>query len=284
MALKALLASTAVAALADPLKAEYRAPTSAELAADPGLKDLMILDVSEEQGFGLDNTRKLKETLSAEKVRADKAEKDLAPFTALKVKPADVQAKLEKLGNLEKLDPDKEADRIAEQKVAGIKDQLVSAHNDEKKTWQSREQRLVGELDKATRIQAATKAIVDAGGNPDVLLPHVLGSTKFVEKDDRFEVQVVDASGNPRIGDAGGGAMTLDQLVSDYKARDAFAPLFSASGKSGGGGGGGGGGKGPLGNQARSKADLDLNAKAEFIENQGMDAYLSLPDTSATAH
>jgi len=284
MALAALLASAAHAALADPIKSEYRPATDAEIAANPALKDHFVLDVTPAQGFGLDNVEKLKSTLGSEKARADKAEGDLAPYVALKVKPDEVKTKLEKLTSLEKLDPDKEADRLAEQKVAGIKDQLVSAHNEEKKGWQSRESSLLTVIDDSKRTQAATSAIVAAGGNPDVLLPHVLGQTKLVEKDGKFEVAVVDAQGNPRIGDASGGTMTLDQLVGEFKAKDAFAPLFEASGKSGGGGGGGNPPKGPGGITARSKAEMDLNTRAEFIEAQGMDAYLALPDAPAATH
>lgn len=284
--LHALLSTTAHAALADPLKAEYRAPSDAEVAANPALKDHMILDVGAVSGYGLDNVEKLKSTLGAEKARADKAEGDLKPFRDAKIDPSKVSTQLERLAELEKLDPTKEADKIAEQKAAGIKEQLIEAHNTEKTGWKQREQKLVGELDKATRISAATKAIVEAGGNPDVLLPHVLGQTKFIEKDDgSFDVAVVDSSGNPRIGDAGGGAMSLSQLVEEFKAKDSFAPLFSASGRSGGGtppSGGGGGGTRP--NTVRSKADLDLNGKAEFIEAHGADAYLSLPDAPPATH
>lgn len=284
MALKALLASTAVAALADGLKEQYRNPSDAEIAANPALKDNMILDVTPEAGYGLDNVEKLKQTLGTEKARADNAETKLKPFVDAKIDPAKVSQSLERLAELEKIDPTKEADRLAEEKAKGIKDQLVEAHNTEKKGWQTREQKLVGELDKATRIQAATTAIVEAGGNPDVLLPHVLGQTKFVEKEDgTFSVAVVDAQGNPRIGDAGGGAMNLGQLVEEFKAKDSFAPLFQASGKSGGGAQNPGGGGKPANTGAvRSKADLsDLNAKAEFIEEHGQEAYLALPSAAA---
>lgn len=283
MALAALLASSAVAALAEPLKGEYRQPTDAELAANPALKDHMILDVTPASGYGLDNVDQLKKTLGTEKARADKAEGDLAPFKALKVKPEEVASKLEKLGTLEAIDPTKEADRLAEEKARGIKEQLVTAHNDEKKTWTERERTLLSVVDDAKRTQAATSAIVEAGGNPDVLLPHVLGQTKLVEKDGQFEVQVVDAQGNARIGDASGGLMSLSQLVDEFKAKDAFAPLFEASGKSGGGAKEGGGGGGATGS-VRSKADLiDLNAKAAFIEEHGQEAYLALPPTAVAA-
>lgn len=276
MALAALLTSTAVAALADPLKAEYRAPTEAELAANPDLKDHMLLDVTPQKGFGLDNVEQLKKTVGTEKARADNLDKELAPFKALKVKPDEVATKLNRLGELEQIDPTKEADRLAEEKAKGIKEQLVTAHNDEKKGWTEREKMLLSVVDDAKRTQAATSAIIEAGGNPDVLLPHVLGQTKLVEKDGQFDVLVIDGSGNPRIGDASGGAMKLPQLVEEFKAKDAFAPLFEASGKSGGGAPPKGpGGKPPV--TGVKKSEMDLNARAEFIDAHGQEAYLALP-------
>lgn len=277
--LKALLASSAVAALAEPLKAEYRDPTEAELAANPALKDHMILDVGAEGGYGLDNVDALKKTLGTEKKRADDAEKSLKAFEGV---PADAKAKLAKLEELEKLDPDKEADKIAQAKFDSMKADLVKAHDDEMSPLKERASLLFTELDKSRRQEAATKAIVDAGGNPDVLLPHVLGHTKFVEKDGQFSVQVIDpASGAPRVADAHGNGMSLVQLVDEFKGKDAFAPLFSASGKSGGGGQPGTGPASQLPGNVRSKADLDLNSKAEYIEKHGMEAYVALPATAS---
>lgn len=285
MALAALLATSAHATLADALKGEYRTPTDAEIAANPALKDHMILDVTSASGYGLDNVEQLKSTLGSERAAREKAEGELAPFKELKAKPDDLKAKLEKLGTLEALDPDKEADKIAEQKVAGIKQQLVDQHNTEKSGWEEREKSLLSVVDDAKRTQAATQAILAAGGNPDVLLPHVLGQTKLVEKDGNFDVQVVDAKGNPRIGDASGGAMNLTQLVEEFKGKDAFAPLFEASGTTGGGGKGGqGGGGNPPNTAVRTKADLkDLNARAEYIDKHGQEAYLALPSAPAAA-
>lgn len=281
MALKALLSTAAVAALADPLKGEYRAPTDAEIAANPALKDHMILDVAPEAGYGLDNVEALRKTVGTEKQRADAAEAKAKGFEGL---PKDAAAKLAKLAELEKLDPEKDAERIATEKFESMKKQLIEQHDNDVKPLKERADTLFKELDQAKRISAATKAIVDAGGNPDVLLPHVLSSTKFVEKDGKFEVQVIDPStGAPKIGDAHGGNMSLEQLVGEFKQKDAFAPLFQASGKSGGGAGPAHQGPqaGGLKGSVRSKADLDLNGKAEFIEAHGMEAYIGLPATAS---
>lgn len=273
MALAAIIAATTHAGLADPIKAEYRTPTEAEIAANPNLKDHMVLDVSAVNGYGLDNVEALKSNLGREKTRADNAESAAAAFKDL---PKDAAKRLERLAELEKLDPTAEADKIATQKFEAAKAELIAKHEEEKKPLQQRAETLFSELDKAKRVQAATAAIVEEGGNPDVLLPHVLSSTKFVEKDGKFDVSVVDGEGNVRIGDSNGGPMSLKQLVAEFKSKDAFAPLFSASGKSGGGatGGTGTGGAAPTG---KKKSEMDLNSRAQFIEEHGQEAYLALP-------
>lgn len=273
MALAALIAASSHAALAEALRSEYRQPTAEEIAVNPALKDQMILDVTPTSGFGLDNVDQLKAVLGQEKARADRAEQTAGKFKDL---PADAAARLARLAELEKLDPNAEADKIANTKFEAAKSQLLEQFENEKKPLVERNEKLFSELDKAKRVQAATQAIVEEGGNPDVLLPHVLGSTKFVEKDGEFAVLVVDDKGNPRIGDSSGGSMNLKQLVSEFKKKDAFAPLFSASGKSGGGGqGGNGGGTPPAG--SKKKSEMDLNERAAFIGEHGQEAYLNLP-------
>jgi len=81
----------------------------------------------------------------------------------------------------------------------------------------------------------AEAAITAAGGNPKVLLPHILPFIKVVESDGDFMPQVVDAKGSPRIADSQGSAMTIAQLVDTFKTDDTFGIAFAASGASGSG-------------------------------------------------
>lgn len=89
-------------------------------------------------------------------------------------------------------------------------------------------------------------AIVAAGGNPKVLLPHMLPFVKVNESDDDFVAQVVDDKGKVRIADGNGTEMSIAQLVDQFKADETFGIAFAPSGASGGGArnGGGAGGKG----------------------------------------
>lgn len=269
--LAALIASSAHAALAEALRGEYRQPTQAELAANPALKDHMVLDVSPVNGFGLDNVEQLKTVLGTEKARADKAEQTASKYKDI---PADATNRLARLAELEKLDPNAEADKIANQKFEAAKGELLKKFEEDKGKLEGDVDFLFGHLDQAMRVQAATQAIIAEGGNPDVLLPHVLGNTKFDIVDDKPVVSVIDQSGNPRIGDSSGGPMTLTQLVAEYKAKDSFAPLFDASGRSGGGTN--------KGNTASStpagkkKSEMNLNERAAFISEHGQEAYLAM--------
>lgn len=277
MALAAMIAASAHAELADPIKGEYRAPTEAEIAANPALKDHMLLDVQPVQGFGLDNVEMLRTTLGREKGRADKAERAAAAFGDLK--PEEITAKLEKLGELEALDPAKEADKLAAAKVEAAKREMAAQHEASVKAKDEKINKYRGALDNTLRREQAIKAITEAGGSAEALLPHVLNHLKFNETDDgKFAIQVVDSDGNPRIGDAAGNPMSLTQLVDEFKTKDSFAPLFQASGASGGGAGGTGGGQGgtpPPG--GLKKSAMDANAKADYIEKHGQQAYMALP-------
>ena len=273
MALSAVIASTE--GLPEDVSKEYRDPTEAEVAATPALKDMKVLDVTPTNGMGLDNVDALRTTLSKEKGRADRAEQSAAAFGDLKAD--DVKARLEKLTELESLDPEKEADAIAQRKVDAAKAQMSEAHAAEVDQLKKVGSGYRSQLEDVLITDAARAAIVEAGGSSEALLPHIQSSIKLVEKDGRFEKQVVDAEGNPRIGDSQGGPMTVSQLVEEFKGKEAFAPLFVASGNSGGGAGGGSGGGSPPKGAAQKKSEMDLNQRAAYIEEHGQESYLSLP-------
>jgi hypothetical protein len=59
-------------------------------------------------------------------------------------------------------------------------------------------------------------------------------------------------TGDLRIGDGAGSAMTLEQLIGEFKASDDFASAFAASGASGSGASNSGKGSGSSGGSAKS--------------------------------
>lgn len=94
---------------------------------------------------------------------------------------------------------------------------------------------LSGALERRLIDAEATTALAAAKGSPKVLLPHIKNHVRVVEEDGEFVVQVVDAKGNQRIGDAKGSPMTIAQLVEEMKADPEFARNFEGTGSSGGG-------------------------------------------------
>lgn len=275
MALNAIVAS--IDSLPADVQSEYRQPTDAEVSANPSLKDQFVLDVTPTFGFGLDNVEQLRGAVSKAQGRADTAETALAGFDGLK--PDEVKANLTKLADLEKLDPEKDAEAIAKSKIEAAKTQMAEANKAEVDKEKARASGYRSQLENVLVNDKARAAIAEAKGSPEALLPHITQHIKLKETDDgKFVAQVVDAEGNPRIGDSAGTAMTINQLVEEYKGKDTFAALFEASGDSGGGAGGGdGGGSGTSGGGTKKKSEMDFNERADFIDKHGQEAYLKLP-------
>lgn len=273
MALAAILA--AIDGLPEAIKGEYRPASDSEVQTNPALKGKYLLDVTPADGFRLGNVDGLNTSVQTLTTAKQQLEGKLAKFGDLN--PDDVTAKLTRLGELEAIDPAKEADKLVTAKVDAVKRDMTTQFDTERTDLNGKVGKYRGALDNVLRKGAAIEQISAAGGSVEALLPHVLNNLKFVESDDgKFNVQVVDGDGNTRVGDAAGNPMTVAQLVGEFKSKDAFAPLFSASGQSGGGaspssGGGGGGAPG------KKRSEMSPNEKADFIAKSGSDAYLNLP-------
>lgn len=273
MALAAILA--AIDSLPEALRGEYRQATDAEVQANPALKDKFLLDVTPTEGFRLGNVDGLTSKLTSTSTKLQNLEAKVAGLPE-GVKLEDIPTRLTELAELKAIDPNAQADQLANAKVEAAKRDMASQFDTERHQLKGKADTYRGALDGVLRRGEAIKAITDAGGSVEALLPHVLGSTKFIETDDgKFKVDVVDGEGNTRVGDAAGNPMSLGQLVDEYKSKDAFAPLFAASGQSGGGAkqGQGGGGGAP----AKKKSEMSINDRADYISKHGSDAYLSLP-------
>lgn len=144
--------------------------------------------------------------------------------------PEDVQADLELAA---KFKEDKA-------KAAGdfdvLKSQLLEQHKVALGKAEGRGKKVEGKLYDVMARREAEAAIVAAGGNPKVLLPHILPFIKVEEQDEDFVSKVVDAKGNQRIAaDGTGTGMTIAQLVESFKADETFGVAFSANGSNGSG-------------------------------------------------
>lgn len=121
-------------------------------------------------------------------------------------------------------------------------------------------------LDKALREDRARAAIVAAKGVSELLLPHVMASTKFIENaDGTFKIIVVNSQGGERVGDAQGNPMTLDQLVAEMKQNEVFGKAFEASNAGGSGANNNGGGSANGFRTIRSTDRDAINASLEDI-------------------
>lgn len=68
-----------------------------------------------------------------------------------------------------------------------------------------------------------------------LLEPHVKARVKVFNEDGKFTAKVIDEKGNPRIGDAQGTPMTIEQLVEEMKASEDYLRAFDANTVGGGG-------------------------------------------------
>lgn len=127
-----------------------------------------------------------------------------------------------------------------------LKAQLLDQHKSELTKRDTRVQRVESKLYDVLARREAEAAIIEAGGNPKLLLPHVLPFVKVTEQNDDFTAQVVDAKGQPRIADGQATPMSIAQLVDIFKADDTFGAAFESSGAAGSGArnSGAGGGRG----------------------------------------
>lgn len=234
-----------------------------------------VLAVDPVGGFALEDVGGLKTALGKERTQREKLERDVVRFKD--IDPDKAREALSKLQELGDLDPTKEADRIANTKFEAAKSQLLEKHNQELGQRDDRIGKLTGSLDKLVRQAAATAALAEAKGSVDLLLPHVLASTRVKETDaGEFVLEVVDPNGNVRIGNAKGEPMSIKDLVAEMRRSDTFARAFEGSGQSGSGTqpGHGAGGAG-----AKKKSDFKSEKeRADFVEKNGMAAYSALPD------
>lgn len=228
-----------------------------------------LLDVEGVDGFALEDVNGLKTALGKERTTRENLEKQIVKFKD--IDPDRARAALEELEELKKLDPEKEADKIANAKVEAAKAQLLEKHNGE---ITSRDER-IGHLTKTVEglliDAAAMSALAEAKGSVELLLPHVRSHTRVKEVDGKFAVEVVDKDGNAKIADAKGTPMDIAGLVAEMKGSDAFGRAFEGSGQSGSGKqpGAGGGNAPKRGNFGGTREERAAAIADKFPELKG---------------
>lgn len=231
------------------------------------------LKVDPVDGFALEDVNGLKTALGKERSTRERLERDIVKFKD--IDPEKARSALEELEELKKLDPNKEADKIATSKVEAAKAQLLEKHTSEIKERDERNAVLQREVERLLIDAAATSALAEAKGSVELLLPHVRAHTRVKEVEGgKFTVEVVDKDGNAKIADAKGTPMDIKGLVAEMRQSDAFGRAFEGSGQSGSGsngsgsGGGGGGQKGNFGGSREERAAA-IRAKFPDLDKQG---------------
>lgn len=209
------------------LREHYRAGTK-----DEGAEGKFVLGVESVGGWALEDVSGLKSALGKERTTRENLEKTVVKFKD--VDPDKALAALAELEELKKLDPSKEADKIANTKFEAAKAQLLDSHKREIEARDGRLGKLTGLVDNLARRQEAIAAIAAEKGSVDLLLPHVLSVTRSEIGDDAeaVKIKVLQSDGNERV-NGKGEAMSIRELVAEMKQNETFARAFDGDGHTG---------------------------------------------------
>jgi hypothetical protein len=217
---------------------------------------------------GIEDTTGLKNALASERRRASDLEKQVKGWQKSGKTPDEIQELIEAA----------EAKALTEAEKKGEWDKLKTQMNAAHETALKAKDETIGAMRRRLEAELvdakATAAIAAAKGVPDLLLPHV---QRHVKVDDDFNVQVVDAKGDPRV-NGKGEPLSIADLIEEMKANEIYGRAFEGSGQSGSGmrPNSGGGGNPP--GQVKRRSDLKTRAeRAAFVDANGHDAYFKLP-------
>jgi len=187
---------------------------------------------------GVEDVSGLKSALSKERTGRQTAEATLRALKEAGIETAEQARELTtRMAELQSLDPNKEADKIAATKLEELKKQLVKQHEKDIDKYKTETGEMRGQLEEHLITASATKAIAEAKGSVDLLLPIIQRQSRIRKAENgKFIVEIIGADNMPRIGDSNGNAMTIEQLVTEMKGSERFGRAFESSGTTGTGG------------------------------------------------
>jgi hypothetical protein len=227
MPLKALLDS--LDGLSDAEKALYKPVAEGDNAGK------FMLDVEPVSGLSLENVTGLKNALSTTKSELETSKEALKGFDGLKFKPSVIKERLSKLERLEKIDPETEAGRLAEEKINARLEEVNRGHSREIEKRDGRERTLMSQVEKLLIDNQAAAAIAKHKGTPELLIPVLRPRLKVEEVDGVFSVKVLDEKGAQEfaIHDSKAVPATIEDLVLKFKTDPVYGRAFEGSGQSG---------------------------------------------------
>lgn len=193
-----------------------------------------ILNVEPVEGFRLENVDSLKNAYESEKTARKVANEKLTAFDGL-----DAQAARDALATVEKykgFDPEKDAERIAEQKLTDMRTQLQAEFETNMNPIIEENKSLKTGMVTDRLTASASQAIAAANGSTELLMPIIKNMTKAEFVDGKVVISVTGDDGKPRVKDhVNNVLMGVDDLVAELRNNPAYGGAF----KAGGGGSGG---------------------------------------------
>lgn len=150
-----------------------------------------------------------------------------------------------KLNQLNGVDPDEyqrlkteaEHREIEKAQKAGewdkLRQQLADKHKAEIEAERQRSHTMQTTVESFLVDAEATRAIANAKGIPELLLPHVKQHVRVVQENGQYVARVVDKNGEPRVDYPDANPMTIAQLVEEMRKSDIYGRAFDGSGISG---------------------------------------------------
>lgn len=178
----------------------------------------------------------LNTSLKAARLEAkNKSPTDLSALSEFGTDPASIRAAVDaKLAELQEAATKGGGD--AKANLEKIKADLAKGHATELAGVSAKTEAYKGQLYGLLVENAATTAVAEAKGVPELLLPFIKQQVKVVEENGEFKVYVVDSAGDQRYSGVTGSPMTIKELVAEMKTNSKFGRLFESDQQQGGGG------------------------------------------------
>ena len=220
-----------------------------------------VLDATPHEGLAIEDVTGLKNSLAAARGERDQLKSSLAQFKDLD--PEAARTALQKMQEMQSWNPDKQV----EEKIQAKLDQMRKLHQQELEKATGKTGELTKQLEQLMVVNAASEALQKNGGNIALLLPHVRSQVRMRQTENGMICEVVDAQGNPRVGDSQGNPMTIPQLVEEMRNSTDFAPAFAGTGSSGSGNKGSTGGGASTRSAPGGKLLIDASDQAAINAN-----------------
>jgi len=196
--------------------------------------DGFVLDVEPVSGWALEDVGGLKSSLQKERSSRESAEKSLKPFKnedGSTISADEARDAFRKVSEFSKLDPDKDAEKLAQQKIADAKTVMQAGFDAKETSWRDREAVLLRGAADARINTAIDLALADpeVGGIPKGLKPILMPEIGWREQEGQITIFVRNPEDPSRAKLNGSGdEMTIKERTLELKSDEDLAGLFKA--------------------------------------------------------